>query len=404
MAARAGAGAVPASAPVPLDARALGLLSLGHVAADTCQGAVAGLLPFLIAQRGLSYAEATSLVLAATLAASVVQPAFGVIADRRSWAWLMPAALLLAGGGLAAVGFLPSYPATFAVVVLSGLGVAAFHPEAARRAGGASGSHPATGMSLFSVGGNAGFALGPLLVIVLVGTLGLHGTLGLLAVPLIAATALVAGRGHLDGVAVAARRRARAGADRWAPFGRLSGAVALRSVVYFGLLAFVPLYVARTLGDGAAAGSAALTVMLVAGAIGTLIGGRVADRIGPRVMFAASMAALPPLLLVLLLVPGALLPALALIGAASVATFSVTVVIGQELLPSRPGVASGITLGLAMGIGGLGASLLGFLADADGIRAALATLVVLPIPALLLAISLPGRPTAPTGSAPTPTA
>lgn len=393
-----------ARAAAPLDRRALGLLSFGHVAADTCQGAVAGLLPFLISRRGLSYAEATSLVLAATLAASVVQPAFGLIADRRSWPLLMPAALLLAGAGLAAVGFLPSYPATFAAIVLSGLGVAAFHPEAARRAGGASGSRPATGMSLFSVGGNAGFALGPLLVVVLVGTLGLRGTLGLLAVPLIAAIALALGRGHLAGVAAAAGRRSREGTDRWAPFGRLSGAVALRSVVYFGLLAFVPLYVARTLGDGATAGSAALTVMLVAGAIGTLVGGRVADRIGPRLMFAFSMAALPPLLVMLLMVPGALLPALALIGAATVATFSVTVVIGQELLPSHPGVASGITLGLAMGIGGLGASLLGFLADADGIRSALAILVVLPIPALALAISLPGRPTAPAGSARAPTA
>ncbi len=137
------------------------------------------------------------------------------------------------------------------------------------------------------------------------------------------------------------------------PFARLSSVVGLRSVVFFGLQAFVPIYFARELGTSEAAGNAALSVMLVAGAVGTYVGGRLVDRLGRRVIVVGSMAVLGPLLVLFLLVGR--WPATALlvaIGFVVIANFSITVVMGQEYLPNRLGLASGITVGAAIGFGG----------------------------------------------------
>jgi FSR family fosmidomycin resistance protein-like MFS transporter len=188
----------------------------------------------------------------------------------------------------------------------------------------------------------------------------------------------------------ATREDTHAEPDQWRPFALLSAAVAARSVVYFGLMTLVPLYFVNELDASEATANTALTVMLAAGAIGTLIGGRLADRFGRRVVLRTSMAVLTPLMIVLLLGGiGVAIGALALIGAATIATFSVTVVMGQEYLPSRLGIASGVTLGLAIGVGGLGAAILGAVADATSLRTALEIVALLPLPALALAIALP---------------
>jgi FSR family fosmidomycin resistance protein-like MFS transporter len=178
--------------------------------------------------------------------------------------------------------------------------------------------------------------------------------------------------------------------DQWRPFIRLALAIAARSVVFFGLMTLVPLYFVDELGTSEATANTALTVMLAAGAVGTLNGGRVADRYGRRIVLRTSLALLTPLIVVLLLSgPAVAIPTLALIGAMTIATFSVTVVMGQEYLPGRLGVASGVTLGLSIGIGGLGAAILGQIADAHGLRTALEVIALLPLPALLLALTLP---------------
>ena len=163
-----------------VDRRAMSALSAGHLFTDLNQGAVAALLPFLVAERGISLAAAGGLVLAATLSSSVVQPLFGVFSDRRPLPVFMPLGVLVAGVGMALVGVAPGYAGIFLCIVLSGIGVAAFHPEAARFANYVSGSGRARGMSFFSVGGNAGFALGPVVTTPLVLLFGLPGTLFLL--------------------------------------------------------------------------------------------------------------------------------------------------------------------------------------------------------------------------------
>jgi FSR family fosmidomycin resistance protein-like MFS transporter len=142
-----------------------------------------------------------------------------------------------------------------------------------------------------------------------------------------------------------------------------------------------------------AAGNAALTIMLVMGAVGTLVGGGLVDRFGARAILVGTQVILLPLLVIL---PLAGAPAatvlLAAIGFVTIASFSITIVLGQSYLPSRPAFASGVDIGLAIGLGGIAATALGLLADAYGLHAVLWTVAVLPLPALLLSLTLPTGP------------
>jgi len=376
-----------------IDKRRVGVLSFGHFTVDIAQGAVPALLPFLVAARGFSIGEASVLVLALVGSSSIIQPAFGRITDLRPMPWLLPAAVVTSGVGIAAVGFVSSYTATLAVVVVAGVGVAAYHPEGARYANYVSGNRRATGMSMYAVGGNAGFAFGPLIVTPLALVFGLEGTAALLILPLIAAAVLVHEIPGLRAAAPSVGRRAQqhSGAqDNWGAFGRLTAMMTFRSTIFYGMATFIPLYFVIELGASKALGNTALSVMLAAGAISTLIGGRLADRFERRKVVWFSMIPIAPFVILFLLGgPGVAIIAAGLIGAATVGTFSVTLVMGQEYLPNHVGVASGVTLGLAIGLGGVGAALLGVLADASGIPAAIALIAVLPIPALALAFTLP---------------
>jgi MFS transporter, FSR family, fosmidomycin resistance protein len=377
-----------------LDRRGMATLSGGHLTADLCQGALPALLPFLISQRGYSYSAASALVLAATVSSSVIQPLFGHLSDRHSMPWLMPLGLVLGGVGIGLVGVAPSYPLTFASIVISGLGVAAFHPEGSRFANYVSGARRATGMSYFAVGGNLGFALGPAVVTPLVLLLGLHGTPLVALIPGAMALVVASQLPHLipfrpDRGAARTGGRA-AAADRWGPFARLASVIAARSVLYFGLMTFVPLYFVHDLHTSKGAADIVLTLMLLGGAAGTLIGGPAADRYGRRGVVLASLLLAGPLVaLMLALSPVAAAALLVVIGATTVSTFSVTVVMGQEYLPGRIGIASGVTLGLSIGLGGVGAALLGLLADAAGLHAVLWTVAATPFVGLALALTLP---------------
>jgi FSR family fosmidomycin resistance protein-like MFS transporter len=152
----------------------------------------------------------------------------------------------------------------------------------------------------------------------------------------------------------------------------------------------VPLWFVTSLGTGEGTGNAALTAMLVAGAFGTLVGGQLVDTIGPRrVLMGSILASVPLLILFPLAGPTAGFGLLVAIGLVIIASFSVTVVLGQQYLPNRPGLASGVTLGLAIGMGGLVATILGVVADAHGLETVLWIIAVLPVPAALLSLRLP---------------
>jgi FSR family fosmidomycin resistance protein-like MFS transporter len=259
-------------------------------------------------------------------------------------------------------------------------------------------------MSMFSLGGNLGVAIGPALVTVLILGFGLGGTLVLAAPPLLAAALLVADQRRFGAVRAADAATAAAATGpgeapppaAWGPFARLGAAISCRSIVHYGLITFVPLYLVVDLHTSEAYANGALTAMLVAGAGGTIAGGRLADRVGPRRVFAMSVALLPPLIVGLLL-SGPVLAVAMLVaaGAATIATFSVTVVMGQEMLPGRVGLASGVTLGLAIGIGGAAASLLGVIADAHGLRTVLVIVAAIAVVTVALALTLPREPARP---------
>lgn len=374
----------------------MGVLSSGHLFTDLNQGAVAALLPFLVAERGLTLAAAGTLVLAATASSSVVQPLFGVFSDNRPLPALMGGGVLLAGVGMALVGLAPTYPLILLCVVLSGIGVAAFHPEAARFANYVSGSGRARGMSFFSVGGNAGFALGPVLTTPLVLLFGLPGTL-FLALPAVLMAAVLFYEiprmlGFKPETVEKGGEETVAAPEHWGPFAVMIGVVTIRSFVYFGLVAFVAAYYERVLGVSPALGNAALTTMLFGGAAGTLIMGPLADRFGRRTVVATSMLLLP-LLMVGFTLSGPFLGMvlLALVGAATVGTFGITVVMGQEYLPGRIGLAAGVTMGLSIGLGGVGAPLLGLLADGAGLTTTMYAIAALPVLGLILTLTLPRR-------------
>ena len=259
-----------------VDRRAMTVLSLCHMFTDIAQGSIPALLPFLIAENHISIAAASALVLAATVSSSVIQPLFGLASDRLSLPWLMPLGPALGGLGVALVGFAPNYALTFAAVLLSGLGVAAFHPEGSRFANYVSGSRRASGMSRFSVGGNIGFALGPVFVTPLLIAFGLHGTAFLLIPTWAMAAVMIHELPRLKTFrrdVVGGRVRRDRQHEAWGPFSVLAAVIAVRSFVYFGMVTFIPLYYDHVLHTSKALGSVALSAMLLGGAVGTLAGG-----------------------------------------------------------------------------------------------------------------------------------
>lgn len=377
-------------------------LTTGHATADLCQGALPALLPFFVSQRHLSYAAAAALVFVATIGSSVVQPVVGYLGDRIAMPWVMAVGLLLAGTGLALSGVTTSYPLILAVLGVSGIGVALFHPEAARLVHRLAAGQQATGMSLFSVGGNLGFAVAPLLTTFLLLRLGLAGSALLLIPPGLAAAALLVhrhGRAETAGHPVAGRVVGRP-ADRWDMFARLSGAVLCRSIVFFGLNTFLPLYWIARLHGGKAAGGAVLTVLLLFGVGGTVLGGRLADRYGARRLVVAAFGLQFPLLLLFAFTGNPLLATVVLapLGVVLFAPSSVMVVMGQNLLPHHVSTAAGVTIGLSVTIGGIAAPILGAIVDRAGFEPMLLALAFVPLVALAFSVTLPGKEPVPTRS------
>jgi MFS transporter, FSR family, fosmidomycin resistance protein len=377
-----------------VDRKAMAALSSGHLATDLAQGSLPALLPFLKVEFDLSYTMASALVLAATISSSLIQPAFGLWSDARGALWLLPAGVALAGLGMAAASVAPSYPLILLCVLAAGVGVAAYHPEGSKFASYASGSRRASGMSFFSVGGNVGFALGPVYASALILALGLHGGI-LLAVPgLVVAAGLLFVLRYLGGFApepVPSEKRAAAHAETRG-LTLLLVVVGLRSVAHMGLFTFIPLWEIHK-GHGAAYGTFVLALFLFAGALGTLCGGPLADRFGRRPVLRFSFMAATPLILVYVVAGGPLgVLAVTLSGAVVIGTFGVSLVMSQEYMPGRVGMASGLSIGLAIGLGGVAALTLGAVADTVDLRAAVLATALGPALALAVSWMLPPAP------------
>lgn len=367
-------------------------LAIEHGVDDFYQGVVPALVPFLIAERGYTLAQAGGVALAATLLSSLLQPAFGALADRRPMAWLRSAGMLTAATGVAAVGLVDSYPAVWLMALLSGLGVAAFHPEAARavhRTGTGD-----TGMGWFTFAGLTGYAAGPILATAV------FGTLGLTASPLLAAPAVIVllagqtwGRNSI-GTAIdsCGPEGAQIGAppDDWRRFGVLTTIVVIRSLTYYAVVTFLVVYLTTQAGFGLATATAALTALTTFGALGTLAGGYLARRFSRLAVLGVASLVTPAALMIVLSARNTpmLLLAAAALGVALNAPVALHVTLGQHYLPNHLGAAAGVTLGLAVSVGGLATPGLGALADQNSIRTVLTGIAVLPVVAAGLALLL----------------
>lgn len=362
-------------------------MAIGHACVDVYQGAVPALVPFLVAERGLGYVAVSGITLAATLLSSVVQPVFGVLTDRRPLAWLIPVAMTTAGLGIALVGVGDTYLLSWLAAALSGLGVAAYHPEAARMARAVSGgSH--VGMSWFSVGGNVGFALAPVLVTPVMAAGGLSLT-PLLVVPALVGAVITRLAVRSARLVAGGNRMQRPRSDDWPSFLRLSAIMVCRSIVFVGLGTFIALYAGQRVGGGTTTGGVALFVLFAAGALGTLLGGRFATRYGRVRTMRTSYAVAVPAIAALVFVPGpAFFGILALTAIAMSIPFSLHVTLGQDFLPGRVGTAGGMTLGLAVSIGGVATPVLGTIAEHTSLRVALSPLIALVLTGCLMGFAL----------------
>jgi FSR family fosmidomycin resistance protein-like MFS transporter len=374
----------------------IGLLAIGHIVTDINQGALPALLPFLIMSHHLSFAAAASLIFASNISSSVIQPLFGYFADTESVPWIMPAGMLLAGAGLALTGLFDNYWLIFASVALSGIGVAAFHPEAARMVHLAAGNKKGTGISVFTSGGNIGFAIGPVFATLVLTAFGMKGSMFFFVPVLIISLLFVlylpsisAYRNQTEKKVV--KQSLNEVVDDWSAFGRLLGGITCRSILFFGLNTFIPLYWIHVLKQSKAAGNSVLSLLLLTGVVGTLFAGRMADRYGNRTIIRFGFASLIPFLFMFIHFQNVTwTTAMAIpVGFLLFVPFSPMVVLGQKYLPNRMGLASGITIGLAVSIGGIFAPLLGLVADHYGIKTILECLVVLPVIALVISFLLP---------------
>jgi MFS transporter, FSR family, fosmidomycin resistance protein len=387
----------PVAAAADFDRRGIAVLSFSHIVNDMNQSALPAIIPWLVAHRGLSLATAATLVLAMNLSSSIVQPLFGHLSDRRSLVWVIPASVLLACTGMAAIGFSENMPMMLLGALISGIGVAAFHPEASRFANYFSGANRATAMSLFTTGGYLGFALGPVIVTPLILAFGLPGVAFVLVPGVLCALVLwhELPRFHQARARVHHARRERVGKDDWRGFSMLSIVVALRSMAFLAAVTFMPVFAIDVMHADRALGSVALATMLIGGVFGTMWGGRLADRFDRRRVVSVSLL-LTGIAGAAIAIAGAYAPHFALLlplafvfGFVLGISASVVVVIGQEYLPKRIGVASGVTLGLAVTIGGLAAPLFGLLGDHYGLVAVFEVIAVFAIVSLAASFLMP---------------
>lgn len=381
----------------------LGLLGAGHAITDVNQGVLPMMLAYLQPVFALSQLQVGLTMLVFNVSSSVIQPAFGIFSDRLRAPWLIPLGCFLAGLGMSCTGISPNYAFMLLAVLVSGLGIAAYHPEGSKFARYSSGDNKATGMSVFSIGGNLGFASGPVLASFLFGLAGLSGAMGLFALNGIMALLLLISLASIADTQRVYNEYSDLNQDKahkesfnirskavLVPVVLLTLVVIIRSWVHFGMVTYLPQYYINYLGRSEGLAAVLTTTFLLAGAAGTLVAGPIADRVGLKNVIIASLIVLIPLMYLFSIASGYLVTVLvALLGFAVVSTFAITVVFSHELLPYNVGLASGITMGFGIGMGGVGTTVLGWVADTWGLPAVFQVMIFLPLLALLLALFLP---------------
>lgn len=376
------------------------LVALSHFAVDVNNGSLAAILPFFVTYYGMDYTSIAGLMFASSFLSSIIQPIFGWLADKTSFKWFMPLGVLMAGLSLSATGFLKDYWSIFAAVTIMGAGAAIFHPEAARLVNAISGKERGAGMSIFSVGGNAGFGLGPLIAVFLITTFGMKGLGFYGGFCLLTGGALIILAPKMRAIAQEIKAQEKqenvkdvdeAAENDWPSFVKLTATIAFRSTVYTSISSFLPMFCIKILGASHAVGSATLSIIALLGVIATLVGGKLSDKIGyvKTIRYGSALLVLTTALLVftknIYVVFLMLLP----LAFAMQGTYAAFVVLGQSYLAKSIGFASGITLGLSFSIGGIMVPGLGRFADTYGLESAMILVVVIASLCALSTLFLP---------------
>ena len=366
-------------------------LMLGHLTVDSYVGVIPVLYPLLIGRFRLSLATVGLVSLAYSGFAAVSQPLFGVIADRFGTR-LTGLALAWTAVTFALVGFVPTFPMLIAVACLSGLGSGAFHPFGAldvrallpawRRS---------FGMSVYVTAGTLGVALGPLIGIGVLALFGVHGT-GLLVIPGLVAGAYLLWRMRSQLKPAVAGLKAGVAQAPAVPVLALAvviGVMMSRSWTVMVFQAFTPTWY-RDLGYGPAFYGPLATTLVLASAVGTVGCGSLADRYGRRTVILVTLVLSIPAILLFTMFPGpwAFLSAI-LIGVLAASTAPLMLLMAQQLMAARAGLASGLVMGLGFVTGAIGVPINGAIADAVGLQRSLMTHVVLVLVTIVIAWFLP---------------
>ncbi|HBW38510.1 MFS transporter [Desulfosporosinus sp. BICA1-9] len=374
----------------------LWILSFGHLIVDLVQGVLPILMPLLAQSFHLSYFQVGTITLAFTFSSAIIQPVFGVLSDRYSMPWLMPLGLFLSGFGLALIGIVNSYGLLLLAVLLSGIGVAGYHPEGSKMAHFASEDTKAgSSMAVFSVGGNLGFGLGPILAMFVLSFAGLDSIQSVMIPGALAAVIflfllprfkkILARKSHMQ---KKDQEQTVSSVNRVGSLILLILYVTIRSWIQSGLVYFIPFYFPSF--KGIAEPVYLVSIFLLAGVVGTILGGPFADRFGGRNGLLASMIISLITIYPFLHLNGTWIPVLSfIIGASLISTFSTTVVFGQRLLPHNIGLASGLMLGFGIGMGSIGVTILGAIADHVGMPFTMDIISLLPVLGIILAFTLP---------------
>jgi FSR family fosmidomycin resistance protein-like MFS transporter len=374
-------GAAPGlsqSQPMPTRFKVLGAISFSHFLNDMMQSLIVAIYPLLKGEFRLSFVQIGVITLTYQICASVLQPLIGIYTDKHPKPYSLSIGMGFTLIGMVALALAPNYASVLAAAALIGAGSSIFHPESSRIARLASGGRHGLAQSIFQVGGNAGSAMGPLLAAWIIvphgqSSLAWFALAALLAIAVLARVGAWYKRQHLDR-AGAHKQRARA----LSPVSsrRVAWSIGILVVLIFSkyfyiasISSFYSFYLIEKFQLSVRSAQLYLFVFLFAMALGTLFGGPIGDRIGRKRVIWASILGVAPFSLLLPFV-GLMWTGILtfIIGLILSSAFSAIVVFAQELMPGKVGAVSGLFFGFAFGIGGIGAAVLGGLADSHGIE------------------------------------
>ena len=370
----------------------------GHLVTDVNTGALPVFLPFIKESLSLSYTMTASIILIFNVTSSVIQPVFGYFSDRWSTRWLLPAGPFVASLGLGLLGFAPSYLWIALLISLSGIGQASYHPEGFKTMHFLAGTKKASANSLFIVAGNFGLAIGPFLATLFYKYHGLKGALwfclpGVVIMVVFLLTSHWEPKDTLPFTQAKPPNHPGSFRKNLFPITLLLLVVMFRTVARLGLLTFIPFYVINVLHKDPLITGQYLSAFLLAGTLGSLAGGPLADRYGYKKTVLTSLS-VAPIFLYLFLYTGGIwsLIIFAFSGLILVSSHAVTMAMGQSFMPDKLGMASALMLGFSMGIGGIGTTILGWVADHWGLLLTLHIIFIMPFLAFLACLLIPYPP------------